>query len=430
MDFYGKRKIFYAISLALIVVGVIAIIINNGFVLDIQFQGGAVVEIAVPHDNYDLEDIQETLSSELDKVVNAQKSFYEFDISAENADAWEETYNLDIRIETGAKLTEEEVNSIESYLAGRYGDEIMLDEPAYHENHAPYAAVFKVRIPSDKITGEEGFKEEVGTVENDLKSILEKKVSTDFSYIYNPSNEKIVKHILNLKIPSKNTMITQDELYLVKKIVSEKLDFVVSENSATGDFNLSTVSPTVGQELTRNSIMALAATCVLILIYVWFRFKRISGLSAGFASLTALAFDALSMVFIYAIVRFPVNESFIAAILTILGYSINDTIVIFDRIRENQAKHKNLKPGEVANISITQSLTRSINTALCTLISLVVLYVFARIYKLTSMEQFSFPLIIGMITGCYSSIFLAAPLWAAWQHKKQDLDDDKKAVKN
>ena len=166
------------------------------------------------------------------------------------------------------------------------------------------------------------------------------------------------------------------------------------------------------------------------MIYVWFRFKRISGLSAGFASLTALAFDALSMVFIYAIVRFPVNESFLAAILTILGYSINDTIVIFDRIRENQAKHKNLKPGEVANISITQSLTRSINTALCTLISLVVLYVFARIYKLTSMEQFSFPLIIGMITGCYSSIFLAAPLWAAWQHKKQDLDDDKKAVKN
>ena len=122
----------------------------------------------------------------------------------------------------------------------------------------------------------------------------------------------------------------------------------------------------------------------------------------------------------------PINDSFIAAALTILGFSINDTIVIYDRIRENKLLYGNKMPvEEIVNKSISQSFTRSLNTNICTLLSIVVVYIFACIQDIQSIKSFALPMIFGIISGCYSTICIAGPIWVSWQkHKK------KKAVQN
>jgi preprotein translocase SecF subunit len=124
------------------------------------------------------------------------------------------------------------------------------------------------------------------------------------------------------------------------------------------------------------------------------------------SAIIALAHDVLVMLAVYAVFRVPLNNSFIAAMLTIVGYSINDTIIIFDRIRENKGKMHS-DDSHIINESINQTLGRSINTSLTTLIMIVLLYVLG----VDAVKEFAFPLIIGISAGTYSSIFIASPLW-------------------
>lgn len=167
------------------------------------------------------------------------------------------------------------------------------------------------------------------------------------------------------------------------------------------------IGATIGKELARNSVIALIISTLAILIYVAIRFE----LKFGSAAVLALAHDVLITVSVYAIFQIPVNTPFIAAILSIVGYSINDTIVIFDRIRENQKKMRGATPTEIANVSITQTITRSINTSLTTVITISCVYVFVP-----SIRDFAFPLLLGIICGAYSSIFIASPLWVIFKN--------------
>ena len=171
------------------------------------------------------------------------------------------------------------------------------------------------------------------------------------------------------------------------------------------------VSATVGKELWGNASMALIIAAILMLIYISFRFELLSGISA----VIALLHDLLVMIAIYAIFRLPVNTSFIAAMLTILGYSINATIVIFDRIRENTKFMKKETFAEITNKSIWQSLGRAINTSVTTLLTIVMVYILG----VASVREFAFPIIVGIVCGTYSSIFLAGPIWALFRGKEK-----------
>ena len=151
-----------------------------------------------------------------------------------------------------------------------------------------------------------------------------------------------------------------------------------------------------------------------------------SGLSAGIMAVLALLHDALIMLSVYTIFQIPLNESFIAAVLTVIGYSMNDTIIIYDRVRENSNLLRRTPIAELVNQSIVQTLNRSINTVVTVLISIITVYMFARFYNIPSIENFSFPLIIGIVSGCYSSIFIASPLWVIW---KEGQAKRKKTVK-
>jgi len=131
--------------------------------------------------------------------------------------------------------------------------------------------------------------------------------------------------------------------------------------------------------------------------------------------LTALIHDTAMMVAAYAVFQIPVNGTFIAALLTIIGYSINDTIVIFDKIRENlKSEHsKKIDYDNLVNVSVTQTLARSINTSLTTLITIFALYFLG----VPAIKDFAFPMIIGIVSGCYSTIFIASPLWVVLRQK-------------
>ena len=167
------------------------------------------------------------------------------------------------------------------------------------------------------------------------------------------------------------------------------------------------IGSTISNEMRSNAVKALIVACIFMLFYIWFRFKDIR--FAG-SAIIALVHDVLVMLTGYALIRISVGNTFIACVLTIVGYSINDTIVIFDRIRENMQGMKKQTPetlAEVANRSLTQTLSRSLNTSITTIIMVLLLFILG----VSSIREFALPLMIGLISGTYSSIFIAAALW-------------------
>ena len=164
------------------------------------------------------------------------------------------------------------------------------------------------------------------------------------------------------------------------------------------------VSATVSREMQMTAIKAVLIACICMLIYISIRFKDVR---AGGSAIVALVHDVLVVMTCYAVFRIPVDNAFIAVLLTILGYSINSTIVIFDRIRENTPKYRKNQTAEKINKSISQTLGRSINTTLITLFTIGAIYILG----VQSIKDFSLPMIVGIIAGAYSSIFISANIW-------------------
>ncbi len=210
-------------------------------------------------------------------------------------------------------------------------------------------------------------------------------------------------------------------------LTTEQLDDMLTAiNEAHPENNfeqneVSNVNATIGKEFLFKSLVALVAACVLILAYVAYRFRKIGGLKAGSTAIVALLHDMFVVFGVFVILRIPLNGNFIAAVLTILGYSINDTVVIYDRIRENSALYGKKQMGltELVNLSINQSFSRSLMTSITTCLALGVVCVVSVIYRLDSIYTFAFPLLFGMVSGVYSTICIATPLWVDWKSKKK-----------
>ncbi|REJ28246.1 protein translocase subunit SecF, partial [Caldibacillus debilis] len=180
------------------------------------------------------------------------------------------------------------------------------------------------------------------------------------------------------------------------------------------DPSISVVTPMVGQELVKNAIMAVAIASLGIILYLAFRFE----IKMGIASIIALLHDAFFVIAIFSIVRMEVDLTIVAAVLTIIGYSVNDTIVIFDRIRENMRMKRRIRKYdeivEIVNRSLRQVFTRSINTMLTVLLPVVLLLVMGS----EAIRNFSLAMFVGLIAGGYSSLFIAAQLWLIWKGRE------------
>ncbi len=167
------------------------------------------------------------------------------------------------------------------------------------------------------------------------------------------------------------------------------------------------IAPTIGKAYTKSAIIAVLVGVVLMLVYIWFRFE----LASGLAAVVSLAHDLFVMMVVYSILQIPVSSNIIIALLTILGYSINATIIVFDRVRENKQKDgENKDFADIVDTGIKQTLGRSVNTTITTLLTIGMIFILGG----DAIRDFSLPLIVGIIAGLFSSVFMSGMLWNAF----------------
>ncbi len=203
----------------------------------------------------------------------------------------------------------------------------------------------------------------------------------------------------------------------VQSAVTDALTAAYPDNAITL-YSSQDVNPSTGSGFFGKCIMAVAVSAVLMILYIGIRFRHIGGWVAGCCAVISLIHD---MFFVYAccvVCRFDINSNFMAVLLTILGYSINATIIIYDRIRENRRLYGEQKSlGELVNMSITQSMGRSIHTTATTVIAMAAICIVSIVAGVNSIVSFAFPLVVGLLAGVYSSNCIAPNLWVLWQSK-------------
>lgn len=200
-----------------------------------------------------------------------------------------------------------------------------------------------------------------------------------------------------------------------------ELTNALRENFADNDFALydsNDVAPTSGREFLLKCLVAVIFAAIVVIIYIAIRFRNIGGWSAGVCSVFALLHDILVAVTVTILFGFEFNSNLVAVILTILGYSINNTIVIYDRIREDRKLMAKASLDELINVSCTQSLTRSIRTSITTISTMLIVTIVVLIKGYDSLLSFSVPLMFGLISGTYSSLFVAPVTWSWWKNKQ------------
>lgn len=236
-----------------------------------------------------------------------------------------------------------------------------------------------------------------------LQAIVAKVVERDYQVAATEDNRAIVRFQVNADEESAEAA----ELAMRESIVEEIRKTYPNVAVVTQE----RVGATAGHEMRMNAFISVGIACVLMLAYIWYRFEFAFAVSA----IAALVHDVLIMAAVMLFTRTQLNSTFIAALLTIVGYSINDTIVLFDRIRENVKRLKDKSREEIVEISFSETLTRTINTSMTTFIVITVLY----IVGVQSIKEFALPLLAGIISGAYSTILFASPLWV-WIHRAMD----------
>lgn len=279
--------------------------------------------------------------------------------------------------------------------------------------------ILKVNFGTDISNSEyNNYKSEIESILNDnniKKYSLQKEGSTEDASI-------------SIKFQDINGK-TEEEMADVISAVIEQIEVTLNPDNTIPNFNVEDsqrIGASSSDNLIRNALLSIGLAVLLMLIYIAIRFEFASGIAA----IVALLHDVLIMCAMVIICRIQVNSSFIAALITIIGYSINNTIVIFDRIRENLRKDEYSKTtnAQMVDISVRQTLTRTIYTSLTTILSVALL----AIIGVSSIREFLFPIIIGLFAGTYSSIFLSGTIWSFIYNRSKDkrlqkrLKEDKK----
>lgn len=250
--------------------------------------------------------------------------------------------------------------------------------------------------------------------------------STNVTFNENLSQERIESEVVPLveditgdadvqtqKVTGTNEVIIKTRTLNMEE--REEFEKVMQDNFGVeeGKITAESISGAVSQEMKQDAIVAVVIATVCMLIYIWFRFKNIRFAAS---SVLALVHDVLVVIACYAAFKWPVGSTFIACILTIVGYSINATIVIFDRVRENLKERKHDQSmEEILNQSITQTFTRSVNTSLTTFVMVLILYIMG----VSSIREFALPLMVGIVCGTYSSVCLAGSLWFEMNRRRE-----------
>lgn len=247
---------------------------------------------------------------------------------------------------------------------------------------------------------------------NDIKSTVE-SVGTPIATVTTGTSFTGGLNTISVSFAADEKM--NDELL---QKVSEKLAETYPDNNIES-VDTTNVSASSGSQFFISCLIAVVIAFVLLVIYIAFRFKKIGGWSAGIIAICCLLHDVILTYAVYVFTGMALDSNFMAVILTLLGYSINNTIIIYDRLRENRAKHGGkIGDRDLVNLSINQTLSRSIITTATTVTAMVSIAIVCSIMGVTSILSFAIPLAIGMLVGFYSSLCLAGPLWIWWQERK------------
>ena len=260
----------------------------------------------------------------------------------------------------------------------------------------------------------------VGNVDTDkLKDVIQtntkQEVTMSISSDILSNSKKGDAYTIRVEFAGTKAISTNEQKKLTQTVQKAFPDnnFKVLEASA--------IESSMGSKFLLKCLTAVAIASVLMVLYVTIRFRKIGGLSAGVMALVALFHDVAMIYFMYIIFQMPIDSNFIAIVLMILGYSLNDTIVIYDRVREERRNFGAKEDiGYVFDYSATKVLRRTIFTSLTTLMAIGTVLVVSMIFNISSVTSFALPMMIGVISGCYSSVCIAGPLWVMWQrHKKK-----------
>jgi preprotein translocase subunit SecF len=361
INFVGKKKVFLIISAIAVILSLAMTF--TGVEVAIEFKGGTIISYEykdVEGKTLTIEDIEKTL----DPII---------------ADSY--------RVQIGDSFNDDAKTVSISYAGKvtRTSSDGAVDNTNLNSN------AFGTDTSAEETDGTETADGTDGTETTDGTSDTEQTTSDGAgttNNVNNPNNANIQKQI---EITNALTEAFPDNSFAL--------------------LDSSNVDATAGKTFFLKCLTAVAFAALILILYIGLRFKAISGWFAGVCAIIALLHDVIISYGVFVLLGFEIDSNFMAVVLTILGYSINDTIVIYDRIRENRKLHKKMGKEELVNLSVNQSLSRSIKTSVTTVGSMIIVSVVCAVMGITSILSLSVPLAIGMAVGTYSSICVAPSIW-------------------
>lgn len=272
-----------------------------------------------------------------------------------------------------------------------------------------------------------------GIIHGGINLDINFKGGSRFTYTYEgeikPADaEKAIENALKKDVNvTQSQAITGDSTKLVVSLVADESLSTEAQKTITDsltktfkDNNVklgdsTTVSPSVAGSFFSKSLFAVGIAAILVVIYVGIRFRKIGGVSAAITALIALILDIIAAFAACVIFHLQIDTNFMAVVLTILGYSLNDTIVTYDRIRENRKLYPSENIETVVDASLSVTMRRNIFTTTTTFLAIVTIIVVSELFGLSSLRTFAIPMAVGIVSGCYSSMCVSGPLWVIWK---------------
>ena len=381
-NFCGKKKMILGIAIAVIVAFIVGLIVR-GVNLSIDFKGGSEISYSYTGD-IEANDVKDAVDDLIESNVNVKlgKAIGDDDksqiiIAYTSSETFDVSTDYSYNFSYTGEITADDISKAGEIIKGVDAN-IELSEPAEGTN------ILTVNFTKENFSDTE--------LETLTATLTEKFAGKEITFV--DSVNKVHPNALTER--------------LMEKFPENNIDSP----------NVNNVSSSTAREALIKCLVAVIFAAIVIIIYIAIRFRKIGGWSAGLCSIFALCHDLVVAIAVSILFGFEFDKNTVAVLLTILGYSINNTIVIYDRIRENRSLFPKATLSERINISCTQSLTRSIRTSITTISTMLIISIVVFVTGYHSLLSFSVPLMFGLISGTYSSIFVAPVTWS-WMKNKE-----------
>ena len=385
VDFIKMRKIWITVY-AVIIVAAIIVLAVFGANLSIDFKGGTVLNYSFK-DNIDLDKAEEVIEAAVGQKVSV----------SENENFISKAKSLVVTLPSvKVGVTEDTKSEILKTLNANL-------------------AANKIALKSDDNSKDNNI---LFTFEGSIKETdtVTKKIEEALGLTGITVSQDVATKTITVAVPS-----------AIESTVTAKLTKTFADNDIK-NIGSNTVSGTIAGNFFLKCLVAVLLASILVVAYVGVRFRKIGGISAGMFALLALLLDCFMAFAASIFFRLEIDSNFMSVILTTLGYSLNDTIVVYDRIRENNKLYPEMELRELINTSVTQSLGRTIKTTVATFLAIIAIVVVAEFAGLSTLRSFAIPMAVGILSGCITSVCISSPLWYSWK-KSADARKAKKDAK-